>query len=348
MIVMSACWPLQMPPTSKAVLMSLADNANDQGECWPSISTISERTCFSERAVQNAIHWLEANGALLADRSNGRHTRYAVTPDRFNGKASGEHHYIYRITHLPTGQFYIGSRSSATLPEQDDYYGSGSACEQVFRVRSECRREVIQVFESRRDANVAESALIATSIADQSSLNRKVSNPNNAGGNPRSKCTPQQMHPAADSATPAAPAGDPRSRCVGPLQQVPSNPKEPSSNRKSNRQLDVCLPSWLPENVWAEWVSHRAEIRKPLSQRAAELTIAKIVKLRLAGHDAKTLIENAIENGWQGIYAPRTEKPNANRTSGRKLSAVEQVEQAIRERRQRESDDDGFAALGHG
>lgn len=84
---MSACWPLMMPPTAKAVLISLADNANDHGECWPALKTIAERTCFSERAVQNAIHWLEQSGALLADRSNGRHTRYHVTPQNFQTPA---------------------------------------------------------------------------------------------------------------------------------------------------------------------------------------------------------------------------------------------------------------------
>lgn len=81
--VMSKCWPLQMPPTAKAVLISLADNANDHGYCWPSISTIAQRTCFSERAIQGAIKWLESVGAVKADRSNGRHTTYVVTPENY-------------------------------------------------------------------------------------------------------------------------------------------------------------------------------------------------------------------------------------------------------------------------
>lgn len=80
---MSACWPLRMPPTPKAVLVSLADNANDQGECWPSIPTICLRTCFSERAVQAAIVWLESAKIVRADRSNGRHTRYVIDVDAF-------------------------------------------------------------------------------------------------------------------------------------------------------------------------------------------------------------------------------------------------------------------------
>lgn len=75
---MSACWPLQMPPSPKAVLISLADNANDAGVCWPSIPKICERTCLGRTAVINAIKWLEDAGLLTADRSNGRHTTYQI------------------------------------------------------------------------------------------------------------------------------------------------------------------------------------------------------------------------------------------------------------------------------
>jgi len=77
---MSACWPLQIPPTPKAVLISLADNANDHGVCWPSISTICARTCFGKTAVIEAIQWLESAGFLVADRENGRHTKYQIIP----------------------------------------------------------------------------------------------------------------------------------------------------------------------------------------------------------------------------------------------------------------------------
>ncbi len=78
---MSQCWPLEgMSIAQKAVLISLADNANDQGVCWPSIATIAKRVCASERAVQNAIKWLEAAGALKTTRPTGRSTSYTITP----------------------------------------------------------------------------------------------------------------------------------------------------------------------------------------------------------------------------------------------------------------------------
>lgn len=86
--VMCACWPLQMPPTPKAVLISLADNANDQCECWPSIEKICERTCFGRTAVIAAVKWLEENNLLIANRDNGRKTRYLLTIGKFNQSAT--------------------------------------------------------------------------------------------------------------------------------------------------------------------------------------------------------------------------------------------------------------------
>lgn len=77
--IMAACWPIQTSPTAKAVLMSLADNANDDGYCWPSLATIAERTCLSRTAVIHAIRRLEEQGHVTADRSNGRHTTYQIT-----------------------------------------------------------------------------------------------------------------------------------------------------------------------------------------------------------------------------------------------------------------------------
>lgn len=89
---MSACWPLQMSPTQKAVLISLADNANDHGHCWPSIETICERTCLGRTAVIDAIKQLEADNHISADRSNGRKTSYMIHPNqsaRRTGTADG-------------------------------------------------------------------------------------------------------------------------------------------------------------------------------------------------------------------------------------------------------------------
>ncbi|WP_080704632.1 helix-turn-helix domain-containing protein [Bordetella bronchiseptica] len=83
-IVMSACWPIQTKtPVQKAVLMSMADNANDEGVCWPSVAYIVMRTCAGERTVQDAIKWLIKHGAITASGRSGRSTVYTVTPAKF-------------------------------------------------------------------------------------------------------------------------------------------------------------------------------------------------------------------------------------------------------------------------
>ncbi|WP_347336008.1 helix-turn-helix domain-containing protein, partial [Pseudomonas aeruginosa] len=78
---MSACWPLQgMSPAQKAVLISLADQANDQGVCWPAVDSIAMRCCLSKRAVQQAIKWLRSAGIVSVEERQGRSTMYSVTP----------------------------------------------------------------------------------------------------------------------------------------------------------------------------------------------------------------------------------------------------------------------------
>src|SRR5690606_15345361 len=84
-LIMSQCWPLQgMSPAQKAVLISLADNANDEGVCWPSVATISRRTCLSERSVQRAVMWLIDAGILRTEERFGRSTVYTITPGKFS------------------------------------------------------------------------------------------------------------------------------------------------------------------------------------------------------------------------------------------------------------------------
>lgn len=99
--MMSQCWPLSMPPVAKSTLISLADNANDSGHCWPSIPTICARTCYSRRAVINAIAWLESAGALAANRTDGRHTTYTVTPLKYCYKPVHDVHPCTSCTSAP-------------------------------------------------------------------------------------------------------------------------------------------------------------------------------------------------------------------------------------------------------
>jgi hypothetical protein len=71
-------------PTHKFVLVCLADQANEQGYCWPAVCTIAEWTCLSDRTVQRAIRDLCAAGLLSVTKRSGRSTMYQVHPPQSN------------------------------------------------------------------------------------------------------------------------------------------------------------------------------------------------------------------------------------------------------------------------
>lgn len=55
-------------PTTKLILIKLADNANDDGECWPSQKYISKHTELSRESVNRHIKKLEASKLLTVIR----------------------------------------------------------------------------------------------------------------------------------------------------------------------------------------------------------------------------------------------------------------------------------------
>lgn len=77
--IMTEVWKLQgLSGTEKLVLLALADNANDGGECFPSVSMLASKTCVCERAVRNAIRDLEAMGYVFSESRAGTSTLYRI------------------------------------------------------------------------------------------------------------------------------------------------------------------------------------------------------------------------------------------------------------------------------
>ena len=84
---MTLAWKSGLPSGPKMVLLALCDNANDQGECYPSISMLSQKCSISERSVQQHIHDLESASIVSREMRNGRSTLYRVHADYFNTPA---------------------------------------------------------------------------------------------------------------------------------------------------------------------------------------------------------------------------------------------------------------------
>jgi len=104
-----------MAPTDKLVLLALADCANDEGHCWPSIATIARKSGVSERSVQRAIRHAEMVKLIKRDEVIGRGCNYrflprqAVTPDNVS-PATNE---------TPTPDTVSPKPSGTTIPKKD-------------------------------------------------------------------------------------------------------------------------------------------------------------------------------------------------------------------------------------
>ena len=58
-------------PLRKLVLIKLADNANDMGECWPSHQHVADQCEISKTSVRNHIKELEKMGLLIVEHRDG-------------------------------------------------------------------------------------------------------------------------------------------------------------------------------------------------------------------------------------------------------------------------------------
>lgn len=78
------------------------------------------------------------------------------------------------------------------------------------------------------------------------------------------------------------------------------------------------LPYNYPEFalVWNEWIQYRREIKKPYrSDKSIERQLNWFVRNRLTVEQAIECIEEAIRNGWQGIFLPKNNSGNGQRAN---------------------------------
>jgi hypothetical protein len=77
--LMTAVWDREdLSSTQKLVLLSLADWANDEGLCWPSIERVAKKSSLKKRAVQLAIRSLEEMKFIRREEVIGRGNRYWI------------------------------------------------------------------------------------------------------------------------------------------------------------------------------------------------------------------------------------------------------------------------------
>src|SRR5690606_12548733 len=88
---MSRVWASERPRRSshRLLLLALADNANDEGFCWPSIATLCRKCATADRrTVLRQIDWLEGEGFVEREKRPGRSTVYHLRAEPLGGDAA--------------------------------------------------------------------------------------------------------------------------------------------------------------------------------------------------------------------------------------------------------------------
>jgi len=85
---LTPAWEADLPSATKIVLISLADQANDQGYCWPSVQTLVKRTGLSERSVFAQLKTLEEKGYVTRKARKGHSTIYVMNCVENNHKST--------------------------------------------------------------------------------------------------------------------------------------------------------------------------------------------------------------------------------------------------------------------
>lgn len=71
--------------------------------------------------------------------------------------------------------------------------------------------------------------------------------------------------------------------------------------------------------AWDAWIEMRRKARKVPTERAVKLAIAKLAKLRDAGHEPNDVLDQSTMNGWTGLFeikSGRNGNGNGSRPSG--------------------------------
>jgi hypothetical protein len=78
--IMSRVWEVSLPHADKLLLLALADNANDEGHCWPSVAALGRKCGMEDRSIRRVIKRLIGAGHVTVRQQSHTSNDYIVHP----------------------------------------------------------------------------------------------------------------------------------------------------------------------------------------------------------------------------------------------------------------------------
>ena len=71
-------WKQEVKPSQKLILLSLADRANEESYCFPSVARLEKDTRLNRKTIMDSIKKLESEGLLLIEKQTGKGNKYRL------------------------------------------------------------------------------------------------------------------------------------------------------------------------------------------------------------------------------------------------------------------------------
>ena len=99
---------------------------------------------------------------------------------------------------------------------------------------------------------------------------------------------------------------------LSPAEVSPESDRSPQKRREVKRSEEkktkggaFALPDWVPEDAWNGFIEMRRKARKDPTDRAKQLLVDELQRLRDAGNDPRAVIDSATRHGWLSFYPPK-------------------------------------------
>ncbi len=91
-----------------------------------------------------------------------------------------------------------------------------------------------------------------------------------------------------------------------------SNNTTSNNNKKETKKVSYVLPESVDVELFADYLTLRKSLKAPVTQRAINGLINKLIDFEKRGHNLNEIISIAYENGWKSFYEPRQQAHSNN------------------------------------
>ena len=130
----------------------------------------------------------------------------------------------------------------------------------------------------------------------------------------------QHYHSKVEQASKAGKASAERRLSNRSTDVQPTNNHKPITINQEPKKEKVAvapsvLPEWMPLETWHAFLEMRKKMKKPPTEKAVELLLAKLKKFKDAGQDIQAVLEKSITSGWQDVFEIKDNKSFAQQAA---------------------------------